>query len=244
VGEEAQEKGEPTEQFITAVVTQPATHSEKAGMERVFEEQREMGVEQPEEVLVDAGYVSAEKLVQAEAEGWELVGPALPSSSKRKGLSAEVFDVNVEQRRAVCPAGEASTQCSRLAEAKTGKVSYRFEWSWHCRDCELRQECLGPQQSQRTLVVGEHHTALQGRRQEMKTKAFKERMKQRNAIEGTHSELARGHGVRQARYRGLKKVRLQNYFIGAACNVKRWIRRMSWEMQREVAGAKCVPQTA
>jgi hypothetical protein len=77
----------------------------------------------------------------------------------------------------------------------------------------------------------------------MKTTAFKERMKQRNAIEGTHSELARGHGARQARYRGLKKVSLQNYFIGAACNVKRWIRRLSWEMQREVAGPKCVPQT-
>jgi hypothetical protein len=45
-------------------------------------------------------------------------------------------------------------------------------------------------------------------------------MKQRNAIEGTHSELARAHGLRRARYRGLKKVTLQNYLIGAACNVK------------------------
>ena len=190
---------------------------------------------------MDAGYVSAAKLVQAEAEGWELLGPALPSSSKRKGFSAAVFQVAVEQRRAVCPAGEPSTQCSRLEQAETGKVSYRFEWSWRCRDCELRQQCIGPKQSQRTLVVGEHHTALQSRRQEMKTEAFKEQMKQRNAIEGTHSELVRGHGARQARYRGLKKVSLQNYFIGAACNVKRWIRRMSWEMQR--AAAQCVPQT-
>jgi hypothetical protein len=41
-------------------------------------------------------------------------------------------------------------------------------------------------------------------------------MKQRNAIEGTHSELARAHGLRRARYRGLKKVTLQNYLIGAA----------------------------
>ena len=56
-------------------------------------------------------------------------------------------------------------------------------------------------------------------------------MKHRNAIEGTQSELVRVHGLRRARYRGLPKAKLQNYFIGAACNVKRWLRRVAWEMQ-------------
>ena len=60
-------------------------------------------------------------------------------------------------------------------------------------------------------------------------------MKHRNGIEGTQSELVRGHGMRRARFRGLAKVRLQNYFVGAACNVKRWIRRQVWELAQ--AGA-------
>jgi hypothetical protein len=81
------------------------------------------------------------------------------------------------------------------------------------------------------LVVGEHHTVLQARRQEQKTAAFKERMRHRNAIEGTQSELVRAHGLRRARYRGLAKTTLQNYFIGAACNVKRWLRRQAWELR-------------
>src|ERR1700726_285823 len=46
---------------------------------------------------------------------------------------------------------------------------------------------------------------------------FKKRMQQRNAIEGTISELARAH-------RGFAKVELQNLFIGTACNIKRWWR--------------------
>jgi hypothetical protein len=29
-------------------------------------------------------------------------------------------------------------------------------------------------------------------------------------------------------------VKLQNYFIGAACNVKRWIRREAWTIQQAV----------
>jgi hypothetical protein len=50
--------------------------------------------------------------------------------------------------------------------------------------------------------------------------------------------------LRQAKYRGLAKVKLQNYFIGAACNVKRWIRREAWEIQqalKAVAAEATVP---
>jgi hypothetical protein len=35
--------------------------------------------------------------------------------------------------------------------------------------------------------------------------------------------------LRQARYRGKAKVRLQNYLIGAACNIRRLFRRIQWE---------------
>jgi hypothetical protein len=80
-------------------------------------------------------------------------------------------------------------------------------------------------------VVGEHHTTLQARRQEQQTKPFQQRMRHRNAIEGTQSELVRAHGLRRTRYRGLAKAKRQNYFIGAACNIKRWLRRTAWELQ-------------
>jgi hypothetical protein len=79
-------------------------------------------------------------------------------------------------------------------------------------------------QSHRTIVVGQHHDLLQQRRREQQTEPFKERMQQRNAIEGTISELTRAHGLRRSRYRGFAKVELQNLLIAAACNVNRWLR--------------------
>jgi transposase len=142
------------------------------------------------------------------------------------------FRITVEERTALCPVGKPSTQCSRLVEESTGKINYRFEFSTQCHDCPLRAQCVAQGQRHRTVLVGEHHTVLQARRQEQQTHAFKQRMKHRNAIEGTQSELVRAHGLRHARYRGLAKVKLQNYFIGAACNVKRWIRREVWKLQR------------
>jgi hypothetical protein len=65
-------------------------------------------------------------------------------------------------------------------------------------------------------------------------------------MEGTPSELVRAHGLRQAKHRGLAKVKLQNYFIGAACNVKRWLRREAWKIQQamKTVAAEATGQTA
>jgi transposase len=218
-------------------VTHAAFESDEMGEEKMEEEQAAMGLEKPPVKYVDAAYISAEKLVEAHAQGRELIGPAQSSGRKDGRFIAAEFDIHVEERRGVCPAGKVNAQCSRLEEKSTGKVSFRLEWSAiDCQSCPLRGQCLGKDQRHRTLVVGEHHSALQARRQEEKTEAFQRQMKHRNAIEGTQSELVRGHGLRRARSRGLGKVRLQNYFIGAACNVKRWIRREIWNLRQAVSG--------
>ena len=245
VPEERLHKGEPTPAFLTAIVTQPATGSDEAGMAQVLKQQAEMRLPKPYQLYVDGAYVSGQVLAEAEAESRQLIGPAPPPAQTGKSaFKSDAFDVEVEQRRAFCPAGQLSTQCSRLEEEKSGKVSYRFEWGRQCQDCPLRAACVPSGQKHRSLVVGQYHTGLQRRRLEMRTEAFQQRMKQRHAIEGTHSELVRGHGLRRARYRGLNKVALQNYLIGAACNVKRWIRRLQWEVQPERVQEQCALQVS
>jgi hypothetical protein len=234
------EKGEPTPNFITAMVTQPATASDDAGLPLVEQEEAAMGLEKASELYVDGAYMSAERLAQAHAEGRELIGPAQSSPKRDDRFSVENFQIKVEERKAICPADKENTQCSRLEEQGTGKVMFRFEWSTHCHECPLRERCLGKGQRHRTVIVGQYHTYLQARRQEQRTQEFKDKAKRRNAIEGTQSELVRAHGLRRARYRGLLKARLQNYFIGAACNIKRWIRRQIWLLRqaaRQIAGS-------
>jgi transposase len=231
--------GEPTRQFITAMVTQPAIGSDEAGLELVGAEKLAMGQELPLAQYVDAAYVSAEKLAQAAQDGRPLIGPAQPAPRVGERFNTQDFQVSIAQRQAVCPAGQTSSQCSRLQVQATGKVNFRFEWSYHCADCPLRGQCCGVEQKHRTLLVGQYHDFLQGRRQEQQTEAFRLECRKRNALEGTQSELVRAHDLRHARYRGLAKVRMQNYMIGAACNAKRWIRRLQWNRQQE----RCVQKS-
>lgn len=231
VQEQSRQAGEPTANFLTAIVTQNASASDKPGMAEVLAEQKDMGLEAPSTFHVDGAYVFGKALHEAQQEGRELHGPAPASPDRGKVFPVDKFDVNVEERRAVCPASQPSSQCSRIEEAATGKVAYRIEWNNAvCGACPLREQCVSAGQLHRTLVVGQFHTLLQNRRQEMKTEAFKMEMRRRNGIEGTQSELVRGYGLRHARYRGKAKVRLQNYLIGTACNIRRLFRRSMWLM--------------
>jgi transposase len=175
-----------------------------------------------------AAYVSSEGLQQAEAEGRELRGPAPASPDRGKVFTVEAFDVHLDERYALCPAGQRSTNCSRVEESR-GMVIFRIEWNnTLCGNCRKRTDCLSGNNAHRTICVNHLFAYLQARRREMQTDEFKQEMRRRNGIEGTQSELVRGYGLRHARYRGKAKVRLQNYAIGAACNIRRLFRRIEW----------------
>jgi transposase len=225
---QAPERGEePGGRFITSVVTQKATESDDAGLELTLEAQAAEGLEKPAELYVDGAYISGTHLKSAIEQNYELVGPAQPSAGRANVSEAyriEAFTIDIAKRQAICPGGFYNTQCSRLEESANHRVKYRFEWSTHCHGCALITQCVGSEQRHRTIVVGENHDLLQARRIEQKSEAFKERMHQRNGIEGTISELTRAHGMRRNRYRGLAKAQLQNLFIATACNIKRWLK--------------------
>jgi Transposase DDE domain/Transposase domain (DUF772) len=220
---------EESGRFITSVVTQRASESDDAGLPATLQKQEALGWPRPRELYTDGAYVSGQAIQQAQEEGWELMGPAQPSAARKdlkEAYRIEAFEISISERKALCPAGQTSTNCSKLTEEKSGKVTYRFEFGSQCHACLHRGDCVPQAQAHRTIVVGAYHQALQQRRRQQKSEEFQRRMHQRNAIEGTISELVRGHGLRRARYKGLAKVDLQNQFIAAACNIKRWLQTL------------------
>lgn len=239
VPSETSEPHVPTDSVITTILSQPATASDKAAVPVVGQEWAERKIEKPGALYVDGGYTSAELLAEAQEAGRDLRGPVASSPSLKGRLTVEAFTVNITARQATCPAGHPSRHCSGLTEEKTGKIKYRFEWNRSlCGRCALRAKCLGQDQQHRTITVGEHHERLQARRAEMKTDTFCKEMHRRNGIEGTISELKRGYGLNRSRYRGEAKNQLQAYLIGAACNLKRWSRRLLWEGRKGDSAGK------
>ncbi len=63
--------------------------------------------------------------------------------------------------------------------------------------------------------------ALQARRQEQETRAWRLAYQTRAGIEGTLSQAVRGMGIRRARYDGLRKTRVQHVLTAVAINLVR-----------------------
>ncbi len=226
----AKDKGEPTENFITEILTTEAAEDEMAGLTEVLKSEQHHHEITPQAMYGDGGYVTEKTLTEAEQNGMALLGPTRPDPHKGP-YNADAFHVDIDKRQAVCPQGNTSTQCSHIKDAYLGTEYYRIEWGSQCDSCPVQKQCTQANSGRRILVVGLRHDLVEQRRKEMTQPEFCELMHPRNGIEGTHSELVRGHGMRHTKYRGLGRVGLSHYLMGAACNVKRYLNLLAFQMK-------------
>ena len=99
------------------------------------------------------------------------------------------------------------------------QVKLRFD-APTCQACPFFGQCTSSSQGW-SLTLHPYRALLAQRRAEAQSEDFKNRLHLRAGIEGTLSELVRGHRLRWARYRGQAKLRLQTYFTAIAVNLKR-----------------------
>ncbi len=232
----AKVKGEAGENFIVEIVTSEAAQDEMAGLAQAVEEEAEHHEMKPEALYADAGYVTERTLSEAEGSEIELLGPTRPDPHPGP-YNADAFSVDIEAQQAICPQGNPSTQWSRIRDTYMGTQYYRIEWGGQCDRCPVQKQCTRSKSGRRILVVGMRHDLVEKRREEMKQADFSKKMHPRNGVEGTLSELVRGHGLRRTKYRGFSRVRLSHYMMGAACNVKRYLNLMAFEMRPAILEA-------
>jgi transposase len=182
----------------------------------------------PTEHYVDQGYMSGKDLVASAQAGTTLMGVPLEDTQSPPGFRQADFQVDEDQHTATCPAGETSPVWSEkeIEAAPQPQVKIRFAAAT-CQSCVFFGTCTTSPQG-RSLTLHPYRQALAARRAEAKTEVFRKQMHLRAGIEATISELVRAHGLRQARYRGLAKLRLQHAFTAVAVNLKRLAR---WYVQ-------------
>ena len=184
----------------------------------------------PGEQYVDQGYMSGKHLVKSAAQGITLMGVLPADTQGPEGFRQTDFGIDVEKQRATCPAGKRNRVWS---VGKDEQIQIRFNGKT-CQQCDNFGKCTKSPQG-RSLTLHPYRAALIERRAEAETDAFKKKLWLRSGIEGTISELVRGHEFRRARYRGEEKLRLQGYFTAVAVNLKRTTRW--WAQLNAAAGA-------
>lgn len=186
----------------------------------------------PQINLVDAGYTDAEVLVSSQIEyGVSILGPVAQDASWQtkagEGFDKENFMVDWETQIVTCPAGKQSLSWLPCTEpAKLAAIHVRFSRK-DCSPCPFRPLCTKAKIEPRELLLQkrEEYEALHTMRQRQATPDFKEEYAARAGIEATHAQGLRRSDLRQARYIGLAKTRLQHILTAIALNL---VRTIAW----------------
>lgn len=219
---------------ILNVETTPAT-THDMNMTEVIHEELERKQLLPQEHLMDAGYVDGEHLVNSKKQyEIELVGPVAVNGTWQakagNGFDISQFQIDWEKHLVTCPEGKMSRKWTQRADFQDFEVIRAQFGKADCLACPSRAQCTRSETSPRQLIfrTQEQHEAIQAARQRQMTLPFKERYAKRSGIEGTISQGVRAFDLRDSRYLGLAKTRLQHLLTATAMNVARLF---SWHME-------------
>lgn len=221
---------------IVDVEVTDATEGDNDQLPEIQKRLAERGL-QPGEQLVDQAYMSGPNLARSAEQGIDLVGRPEQDHGAPEGYRQADFQIDEEKKQAVCPAGHKSVVWSEkpIGDGERCRVEIRFGRKT-CQECPAFGVCTKSPQG-RSQSLNPYRDLLEPCRARAKTEEFKQEFRLRSQIEGSISELVRGYGTRQARYRGRAKNRLQACFAATAANLKRTIR---WSLQRERCASEAV----
>lgn len=208
--------------FITDVKVVPAMRQDNQCLTAIQDRLVQRGVP-PGKQYVDQAYMSGRHIAESLARDIDLRGYVRKgNTSKSKGFRLQDFQIDVERGHAICPAGKKQVKWAKAKPGVKNLIAYHVGFGTQCQSCpHYGPDLCTDRPTGRHLGVNAYHDLIQARRREADTEAFKEEMKIRAGVEGTISEMVRGHGLRRSRFRGQRKNQLQACFVAAAANLKR-----------------------
>jgi len=174
----------------------------------------------PAQVTADAGYASSKNYQALEELEIAAVIPPPADKTPTRGVPASRFSYDAKHDLLRCPEGKTLTPRSR---ARNGRL-FRAR-SVACKVCPLRERCVPPTASARSILITDGYCALL-RARRSRQKGWPEELREaysrhRWKVEGAHGEAKCRHGLRRAARRGLTNVRIQVYMTAVVMNLKR-----------------------
>lgn len=184
----------------------------------------------PEQLHVDAGYVSGKNIIEAEDKGTELIGPLPGKAPDPQKTSLADFKFNEKGTRIEqCPNQKVPLGHGNLEEKHAYYAIFSQE---DCSACPFYADCPVKGNQKRRIEWDRAKLAIARRHREVHTREFKERHKIRSGIEATNSELKNKHGAGKLRVRGYARIDFVMIFKSLAVNIKRMVLYVLAQLKR------------
>jgi hypothetical protein len=170
------------------------------------------------EVLGDTAYGDGDTRVAVENQGAKVTAKTQPPSPTGRFTKNDfVIDPDVPSAR--CPAGQVATHTTRSHDHKGRQVTVLWFETGVCGACPLQERCTANAHG-RSITLNFHEARLQAARAEQLRPATRRKLRRRAIVERKLAEGKR-HGMGKARYRGTRKVLLQQRLVAGMLNLKR-----------------------
>jgi hypothetical protein len=208
-------------QFVTGIaITDAATHDAQPTQKLIA--QTETNGVKPVELVGDNAYGAGANIRASNALGVEMhTKPARPSS--RSAIPKQDFDIDLEQMKVTCPAGQSTETYSLVKHDKGEDRVPAFHFAEDdCQACELKGTCCAATATggHRIIRLSPFEPELQQNRAFAQTPRGREVLRSRSAVERLISHLVR-MGMRHARFFTMKRLQFQAFMVGAAYNMQR-----------------------
>ena len=230
IAESIPSKKDGDENFITFADAVDSTEYDGDIVHSYIDDQKDKDI-LPSEVYGDSHYNTENNIKEMSQKGVELKGPVRPASTKKKAKN-EGFEIDSKKSEVTCPEGKKSEFHKEYSDGRSKTKFFEND----CKNC-ARSEICEPKSVGKIIDYRPVNKLLESRRAIMETAEYKEDMHKRNGIEGTISGLVRGQGIRNCRYRGKQKTRLQIKFSATAANIRRLHRKMQNESKKAIRNA-------
>ena len=185
----------------------------------------------PDEHYLDSGYPSADLITSSQADlGITLVTPLQgdksPQAKAGAGYDHTGFTIDFDREQVTCPQGHTSSSWSPVTQRGIDTITIKFPTAT-CRPCPVRDQCTTSTRERRQLTIRPRavQQALNAARDQQNSTSWQTKYALRAGVEGTIHQAVAVCGIRHARYRGLRKVHLQQVFSAVALNL---IRLNTW----------------
>jgi transposase len=205
--------------IVTASITTPANVNDSLVFQEAVEEHRANIPAEVKTVVADKGYgvIDNYKYIK---EIKALACIPHQTHSKDGRFSYPDFCYDKKNDRYICPAGQLLNRIGpKQDDHKT--TTYRC-YPTTCRQCQLRDKCMTGETTGRSLRRNpdvKYTEWADGCLSKHERRRLLGRRSQK--AEGSFADAANNHGFKQARWRGLMKMTIQNLLVAAVQNVRK-----------------------
>jgi hypothetical protein len=205
-------------EWITNVeVTAGNVHDAEPSLALIKEQEKTLGG-MPDKILIDGAYGTADNRANFAGEGIDLVSRITQYYDDK--IRKENFKIDLENNCVECVAGEITDKYTLIKDDKGRKVKVFTFDKEKCLNCNYRELCT-KSKSGRKITLNYNEKYLLEARERQKQPEFEEEFNPRSIIERKFDQLMNKYGLRQARYIGMAKTKLQALFTAVAANLRK-----------------------